>query len=362
MNSLLKLKKIIDEHFDKLNELTNKKVNIIVLGGARSKEIEIIENDINTWNNPKQCEYSDMLKLKTNLEAKGYTISIHAVDSSYPISKIDIDIPHCKDSFKFDSTVYLKKNTHNIIVTFSNGILPNNNELYSYKNVDISNIKDYKITYIDCSGANKDNSSLWNTNFPTDVIENIIKYDLTTPIDKNDYNSYIYAINTTKQLKQNGIFEVMKPYILASWYILGNLMSNDNKKNDIIHKKLNEIYLKDNTQITNLTKIFGVEVMEKLKNVELNNITFYTLNIKTKQSFYKIVFRQKYFDENILRNVLKKINLKEICKDQDVYNNLKNFIDIDNDEVWNTLEEKTRQFFYKLVYGIEHKNGMNDFK
>jgi len=239
-----------------------------------------------------------MEKFKTNLEANGYEISIRAIDKHYDFPDDTINIPHYQDSFEFNNTFYLKKNTHNIIVTFSNDILPDNYVLYGYKNVDITNIKDYKITYIDCSGPIKDNSSLWNTGFPTNVIENIIEYDLTTPIDKNDYNSYIYAINTTKQLKQDGIFDVMKPYIIASWYILGNLM---------------------------------------LIGIKENN----------------------YQGSDIIREVLKKINLNDHF-DQQIIDDINQFIE--KKIIYNNLHENTRQAFYKLVYGIEHKNGMSDFK
>lgn len=361
MNSISKLKKLIDEHFDKLNKLTNsykKKVNIIVVGGSH---INKIDNDYYTWNNPNQCKYSDMVTFKTNLEAEGlYEISICAVDSAYPNTKKHIDIPHLSDSFKLNDKTYLKEDTHNIIVTFSQGILP-----FNHINVDINNIKKYKITYIDCSSTNKDSSSLWNLGFPTNVIKNIIKYDLITPIDKNDYKSYIYAINTTKQLKKDGIHDIMKPYISATWRILVNLMYNNNKNNEIIHnelKKINQELLFNNDSREIFTEFENKRIDNDINQFIINGYqNFHTLNIETIKTFYKIVYNVEYFDNNILRNVLEEIKFKEIYKDKEfIKDDLEKFIN--KDKEWNDLNVETRKSFFELVYGFKYENNDNQFK
>ena len=378
MNSISKLKKLIDEHFDKLNKLTNsykKKINIIVVGGANlNNDNPQIKENKETWNNPNQCKYSEMIKFKEDLEAKGYEISICAVDSDYNFPDYTIDnlvntidikdntiITHYKGSFKFNNKKFLKENTHNIIVTFSNSILPNHN------NVDITNIniKDYKITYIDCSGANKDSSSLWNLGFPTNVIENIIKYDLTTPLDINDYKSYINVINTTKQLKENNILKVMKPYIRASWYILVNLMYNNNKNNEIICKelkKMNQELLFNNDSHKIFTEFKNKKIDNDINQFIINGYkNFHTLNIETIKTFYKIVYNVEYFDNNILRNVLEEIKFKEIYKDKEfIKDDLEKFIN--KDQEWNDLNEKTRKSFFELVYGFEYENNDDELK
>ena len=298
MNSLLKLKKIIDEHFDKLNELINKNVNIIVVGGYDYHNVvynnkKIIEDDIETWNNPEQCEYSDMLTLKKNLEAKGYKISICAIDNEYPKTKEDIDIPHYKDYFNIKDKDYfnikdknyLNKKAINIVVSFHNNLLPNSSwPLYRDQNENILDdnlteiIEGYNTIYLYCHGS-------WNERFPDKAINYILQYDLKTPIYPYNPQSYIYMLKTTKLLNDNNIFEDMKPYLLACFSILGTPMLKGDKYSDMMRVIIGIVLKYFNNHINN-----NEFIINDLRKFILYYIQYNELNESTRLAICKTFY------------------------------------------------------------------------
>jgi hypothetical protein len=237
------LRNIINTHFDKLNELINKKpVNIIVVGGYDYNNVayhkkQVDKDNIETWNNPNECKYSDMVKLKDLLKEKGYEISISAVDSEYPTTKDNIDIPHYKEYYELNNTKYLKKEAINIVLIFTS-LLPNWNwPLHSKQDNEaderfeffskLDKVKNYDIRYLYYFNSKY-------KGFPNNVIMNILQYDLKTPIYPYKEESYTYMIETIKLLNYHNIFEVMKPYVYGCFSFLGTPMMKGNKNSTMM--------------------------------------------------------------------------------------------------------------------------------
>lgn len=114
-------------------------------------------------------------------------------------------------------------------------------------------------------------------------------------------------IETVKLLKTKKIFDTMIPYIKASTYILDNLMVRGNTSDDY---RGNDI------------------IHEVLKKIDLNN---------------------NFEDKNIINELLYFIN-----NNRTVDSNNKLI-------VWNNLSKETRQAFYKLVYGVNSNDGEPNF-
>ena len=170
-----------------INDLTNnskKSVNIIVVGGynlANQDTVQIV--DIETWNNPTQCKYSDMVYFKTQLQKEGYDVSISAFDPVFPETKNNIEIPHYKDNFNLNNesllsgVTYYKNNAINIVISFCP--IPGFDDNWPNKGnpPEFDKVKHFDIRYIVCG-------CMWENGFPTDTIMNILEYDLKTPLQK----------------------------------------------------------------------------------------------------------------------------------------------------------------------------------
>ena len=159
MDSFDKLTGLLNEYFDYVKQ--KKHINIIVLGGYDLYKHIQISKDIDNyknWNNKIQCDYTDMENYIIDKEKENIFIKIKAVDPSYPYTKDDILIPHYKAGVTYDSVEYLDINAHNIIVTFSNEVLPmfynfKANIMFpqyplAYNEKQIEILKKYKITYV----------------------------------------------------------------------------------------------------------------------------------------------------------------------------------------------------------------------
>ena len=301
-NNIKLLEDMINTHFEKLhkiNELINKpkkSVNIIVVGGLNNKPEEIIDN-IETWNNPNQCKYSDMLKFKKDLE-NGYNVSISAFDGVYPNNpnySNNLEIPHYKDSFILNSVEsetgikYFKNNAINIVVAFCpigfDDNWPNNNEPPEFDKV-----KNYDIRYIICG-------CMWGNGFPTDTIMNILQYDLKTPTEPYSVESYLYMIKNIKLFNEKNIYQIMKPYINPIFQILGNptfrgyegnSYKGDNKMKELIANLIDIPIFRNH---------FNEEQIKDLENYVKSTTTVWNKinndskkNIDVKHAFCKLVY------------------------------------------------------------------------
>lgn len=285
MDSFNKLTGLLNEYFDYVKQ--KKHINIIVLGGYSWSDHEQISKDNDNykkWNNKKQCDYSDMENYIIDKEKENIFIKIKAVDPSYPYTKDDILIPHYKAGVTYDSVEYLDINAHNIIVTFYNRLLPtfynfknNNMTISTYNEYKIKILKTYNITYI--SNIN------WQNSFPTNIIDNIIKYNILTPVDIYDWKSYNYMINIKKILNDNNITDVMLPYMIASFNILNTLMVfDDNEKNNKVIKDL-----LNNLDLSSADK----SIQDEINNFIFNTIKWNRLNVNTRKYFCNLVFNEE---------------------------------------------------------------------
>jgi hypothetical protein len=247
-NNIKLLEDMIKTHFEnlhKINELINKpkkSVNIIVVGGAYYHKNE---DDYETWNNPKEAKYSDMIAFKKNLENNNYNVEIKAYDYAYPKTLKNIEIPHYKQSFDIYDLNNYKKNTLNIVILFYNRLLPTikqasgyyKNKGPGYKNIDYSFreksktiSQNFDVSFMACAD--------WETNFPSETVINIIKYNFITPIDVEDYKSFTKIMNIIKIINDNNIYEIMEPFILATIHFLGYLKNRGDKEGNVIRELL----------------------------------------------------------------------------------------------------------------------------
>lgn len=278
------LKDILYTHFEKLN---NKKIiNIIVVGGFNLIDYNtVIKSNIETWNNPQQCKYSDMVNYKKELQKK-YGILISHFDPSFPKTLDNIEISHYKDSFNLNTISspilkkeYYKKDAINIVISFTpfdnlNENWPNNDEPPKFDNV-----KDFNIIYIICG-------CVWDKNFPIDIINNILKYNLKTPLDTYNVKSYLYMIKNIELFNKKNIYKVMKPYILPIFQILGDpsfrgFQGNNYKGNNEMKNLIVELLTDDNFK-KNFTN-------EQINIIENNNIWNH-LDVNIKNIFCKLVY------------------------------------------------------------------------
>lgn len=288
MDSFDKLTGLLNEYFDYVKQ--KKHINIIVLGGYNLYNHDQISKDIDNyknWNNKIQCDYSDMEKYIIDKEKENIFIKIKAVDPEYPYTKDDILIPHYKAYAKYDSVEYLDINAHNIIVTFSNEVLPmfynfKANIMFpqyplAYNEKQIEILKKYKITYV--SNIN------WEHRFPTNIIDNIIKYNIITHVDIYDWQSYYYMINIKKILNDNNITDVMLPYMIASFNILNTLMIfDDNEKNNkVIIDLLNNLDL----------SLVDKNIQNEIIDFKSKNKTWNYLSVNTRRYFCNLVFNEE---------------------------------------------------------------------
>jgi hypothetical protein len=246
-NNIKLLEDMIKTHFEnlhKINELINKpkkSVNIIVVGGAYYHKNE---DDYETWNNPKEAKYSDMIAFKKNLENNNYNVEIKAYDDAYPKSLDNIVIPHYKQSFDIYDLNNYKKNTLNIVILFYNRLLPTIEQASGYckHKIDCENIdysfrekskiisQNFDVSFMACAG--------WKTKFPSETVINIIKYNFITPTDVEDYKSFTKIMNIIKIINDNNIYEIMEPFILATIHFLGYFENRGDKEGNVIRELL----------------------------------------------------------------------------------------------------------------------------
>jgi hypothetical protein len=284
MDKFEELTDLLNKYFDN----TKKHINIIVLGGYNWSKIKDSNDNYKEWNNEKQCGYSDMENYINDKKKENIFIKITAVDSSYPFTKKDILIPHYRDSVYYNDTKYLDEKAHNIILTFSSQVLPmfynfKANVMFPqyndkpYNEEKIKTLKNYKITYL--------LTVPWFEKFPTNIIDNIIKYNIFTPVDIYDVQSYNYMISIKKKLNDNNITDIMKPYMKASFYILNTLMIFDNneKNNKVMIDLLNNLDLSS----------VDIDIQNNINKFKSNSIEWNKLDVKTRKYFCNLVFNEE---------------------------------------------------------------------
>lgn len=286
MISITLLKDKLNTHFNKLNYIDkNKLINIIVVGGYNLINYSTVnKTDIETWNNPKQCKYSDMINFKRELE-KDYNVSMSNFDPQFPETISDIEIPHYKDGFYLNNELsllnktYYIKNAINIVILFTPFDGLDENWPIKGNLPDFSKVKHFDIKYIICG-------CLWDKGFPTEIITNILKYNLKTPTEPYSTDSYLYMIKTIKLFNENNIYQDMKPYILPIFQILGNPSLRGFEKNNYIGSAEMKKLMQDLLTIQEFKQNFSKEQIEAINN----NNKWNDLSIDIKNIICKSVY------------------------------------------------------------------------
>lgn len=223
------------------------KINIIIIG-AKNYNKNYNKNDYKTWNNPNQADY-DILN---NIKFKNKNCYIYNLDPTY-ISSFDINnISFINKYYELGDTEYLDINAHNIIIEFAN-ILDeyfvtkiSDNEKQS-KN--IIKYNEYKLSWISCGCC-------WDKSFPIELLNIIINNEFYSPTDPNLLDSFLLSIENSQKIIKNNIENIMMPFLIGTYQILGSVMwrgSADNYDSEnILHILLNVLNISD-LEIFNFT-------------------------------------------------------------------------------------------------------------
>ena len=111
---------------------------------------------------------------------------------------------------------------------------------------------------------------------------NILKYNFKNPIDPYSEKSYLYMIKNVEFIKQQGIFDIMKPFIFACFEILGTVMVIGNRNEDMMRKVFKTI---------DIDQFFKDSIIkEDLQNFIINKIKYNRLKEATRKSICKLIY------------------------------------------------------------------------
>ena len=243
-------------------------INLIIVGAKNNSDTYDI-NDYYTWNNNKQAD----IKI---LESLNYEIT--CIDIGYEKNIKINNINYINNIFNIGDINLLNKEDHNIIIEFCN-FFDENWCCSNYLPYDKLKIyKDYNITFLNCG-------CMWNDDFPLLELNNIIKYEIYTPLNPFSVNSYF-------ELMLNLERKYMKLYVKSLYQILGTLYWRGNKDNNYY----SETVLYELFNVIDILYLFEEEDKEDFKDFLKKKIHWNTLNYNIRRKVTKYLYRTDFLD------------------------------------------------------------------